>query len=245
MTRAASDHVWLLSLAKSAVCSSISAPRTGQYPGKHKKPAIRRFFQLDGHACDRRRRGAGCLVLGIQDHHCSGGGTAAVVNGGVLPYMLDPVVGGAFQQSLGHRGPNHAAPKCRVSGTDDGRDTDRRRRRGRAAGAAASCSSIGIAALKLGLVACNVKYKYRPEELQYLLEDSGPAVLVINEDFLPTVELIAAQCPQLEMVVVIGPSARAAPPGAWPTRPALPTVRPRCHPTRSAPTSAWSKRMAR
>lgn len=99
-----------------------------------------------------------------------------------------------------------------------------------------------LAALKLVLVACNVKYKYRPEELQYLLEDSGPAVLVINEDFLPTVELIAAQCPQLEMVVVIGPSARAAPPVHGLRGPPCPrTVRPRCHPTRSAPTSAGSK----
>lgn len=43
--------------------------------------------------------GPWCLVLGIQDHHCSGGGTTAVVNGGILPYMLDPVVGLAVHSS--------------------------------------------------------------------------------------------------------------------------------------------------
>lgn len=105
------------------------------------------FFSWMGMRVIDAAEGPWCLVLGIQDHHCSGGGTTAVVNGGILPYMLDPVVGGAFQRSLGHRGPNHVAPKCRVSGTDDGRDTDRRRRRGCTAGAAASCSSMGIASL--------------------------------------------------------------------------------------------------
>ncbi|WP_420466428.1 AMP-binding protein [Panacagrimonas sp.] len=67
-----------------------------------------------------------------------------------------------------------------------------------------------LAAMKLALVPCNVNYKYRSEELLYLLEDSGAAVLVINEDFLPTFEPIAAQCPRLKLVVVIGPSAQAA-----------------------------------
>ena len=66
-----------------------------------------------------------------------------------------------------------------------------------------------VAAMKLALVPCNVNYKYRSEELLYLLEDSGAAVLVINEDFLPTFEPIAAQCPQLKLVVVIGPSAQS------------------------------------
>ena len=69
-----------------------------------------------------------------------------------------------------------------------------------------------LAAMKLALLPCNVNYKYRAEELLYLLEDSGAAVLVINEDFLPTFEPIADKCPQLKLVVVIGPSAQAAQP---------------------------------
>lgn len=67
-----------------------------------------------------------------------------------------------------------------------------------------------LAAMKLALLPCNVNYKYRSEELLYLLKDSGAAVLVINEDFLPTFEPIAAQCPHLKLVVVTGPSAQAA-----------------------------------
>lgn len=66
-----------------------------------------------------------------------------------------------------------------------------------------------LAAMKLALVPCNVNYKYRSEELLYLLDDSGAAVLVINEDFLATFEPIAAQCPHLKLVVVIGPPAQA------------------------------------
>lgn len=66
-----------------------------------------------------------------------------------------------------------------------------------------------LAAMKLALLPCNVNYKYRSEELLYLMQDSGAAVLVIGEEFLPVFEAVAAQCTQLRLVVIVGPSVEA------------------------------------
>lgn len=56
------------------------------------------FFEWMGMRVIEAADGRGRLVLDVQDHHRGGGGTSAV-NGGVLAYMLDAVVGLAVHSS--------------------------------------------------------------------------------------------------------------------------------------------------
>ena len=56
------------------------------------------FFKWMGMRVIDAADGRGRLVLDVQDHHRGGGGTVAV-NGGVLSYMLDAVVGLAVHSS--------------------------------------------------------------------------------------------------------------------------------------------------
>lgn len=56
------------------------------------------FFQWMGMRVIEAADGRGRLVLDVQEHHRGGGGTVAV-NGGVLAYMLDAVVGLAVHSS--------------------------------------------------------------------------------------------------------------------------------------------------
>lgn len=56
------------------------------------------FFSWMGMRVLDAAEGRGRLVLDVQDHHRGGGGTTAV-NGGVLAYMLDAVVGLAVHSS--------------------------------------------------------------------------------------------------------------------------------------------------
>lgn len=56
------------------------------------------FFHWMGMRVIEAADGRGRLVLDVQDHHRGGGGTVAV-NGGVLAYMLDAVVGVAVHSS--------------------------------------------------------------------------------------------------------------------------------------------------
>lgn len=56
------------------------------------------FFNWMGMRVLDAAAGRGRLVLDVQDHHRGGGGTAAV-NGGVLAYLLDAVVGLAVHSS--------------------------------------------------------------------------------------------------------------------------------------------------
>lgn len=56
------------------------------------------FFSWMGLRVEEAANGSGRVVLDVQDHHRGGGGTVAV-NGGVLAYMLDAVVGVAVHSS--------------------------------------------------------------------------------------------------------------------------------------------------
>ncbi len=56
------------------------------------------FFSWMGLRVEQASNGNGRVVLDVQDHHRGGGGTEAV-NGGVLAYMLDAVVGVAVHSS--------------------------------------------------------------------------------------------------------------------------------------------------
>lgn len=56
------------------------------------------FFSWMGLRVEDAANGTGRVVLDVKDHHRGGGGTVAV-NGGVLAYMLDAVVGVAVHSS--------------------------------------------------------------------------------------------------------------------------------------------------
>lgn len=66
-----------------------------------------------------------------------------------------------------------------------------------------------LAAQKLAAVPLNVNYKYQTDELKYILHDSEASVLVIHEDFLDVLKPIREECPNINLVVVIGPGANA------------------------------------
>lgn len=61
-----------------------------------------------------------------------------------------------------------------------------------------------IAAMKLACVPFNVNYRYRADELAYLLRDAGATALVIRDEFLEVLEGARAKGPGPNLVVVIG-----------------------------------------
>ncbi len=61
-----------------------------------------------------------------------------------------------------------------------------------------------LAAMKLACVPLNVNYKYQPEELRHIINDSGASALVIHEDFLDVLKPIRKDCKNLRQVIVIG-----------------------------------------
>src|SRR3954451_10064940 len=83
-----------------------------------------------------------------------------------------------------------------------------------------------FAALKLGCVPVNVNFRYRAEELHYLLENSDARALVYGEEFAPVVDDAVARCAEATRpnLLMVGPAYERAiddtdvPPG-WPARP--------------------------
>jgi len=59
------------------------------------------------------------------------------------------------------------------------------------------------AALKAALVPVNVNYRYREEELRYLLDNADAEIAIVHEDFLPLMATVAPQLPQLRGVLVV------------------------------------------
>jgi len=59
------------------------------------------------------------------------------------------------------------------------------------------------AAMKAALVPVNVNYRYREEELRYLLDNADAEIAVVHEDFLPLMRTVAPQLPQLRGVLVV------------------------------------------
>lgn len=66
------------------------------------------------------------------------------------------------------------------------------------------------AAMKAALVPVNVNYRYREEELRYLLDNADAEIVVVHEEFVPLMRAVAPQLPGLRGVLVVGEG--AAPP---------------------------------
>ncbi|MHC4447665.1 MAG: AMP-binding protein, partial [Planctomycetota bacterium] len=59
------------------------------------------------------------------------------------------------------------------------------------------------AAFKASLVPVNVNYRYRAEELRYLLDNSDTEIVVVHEDFAPLLEEVLPDLPQVVGVLVV------------------------------------------
>jgi len=60
-----------------------------------------------------------------------------------------------------------------------------------------------FAAFKAALVPVNVNYRYRAEELRYLLDNADAEIVIVHEDFLPLLEAVRATLPRLRGVLVV------------------------------------------
>jgi len=60
------------------------------------------------------------------------------------------------------------------------------------------------AAMKAALVPVNVNYRYREEELRYLLDNADAEIAIVHEEFVPLMAKVAPQLPQLRGVLVVG-----------------------------------------
>ena len=97
------------------------------------------------------------------------------------------------------------------------------------------------AAMKAALVPVNVNYRYRAEELRYLLENCDAEFAVVHEDFVPLLAEVRRDLPKLRGVLVVGDE---VPPAPRTTRPLpRPTVR-RPQPHAAAATCSSSTRAA-
>ena len=60
------------------------------------------------------------------------------------------------------------------------------------------------AAMKAALVPVNVNYRYREEELRYLLDNADAEIAVVHEDFVPLMRAVIPDLPRLRGVLVVG-----------------------------------------
>ena len=58
-----------------------------------------------------------------------------------------------------------------------------------------------FAAVRVGLVATPVNFRLVGQEIVYILKDSGAAALFHGPEFMPVVEEVRDQCPELRLVV--------------------------------------------
>src|SRR5690606_36386280 len=59
------------------------------------------------------------------------------------------------------------------------------------------------AAMKAALVPVNVNYRYREEELHYLLDNADAEIVVVHRDFLDVLSRVLPQLPRLRGVLVV------------------------------------------
>ncbi|HVM98522.1 MAG TPA: AMP-binding protein [Candidatus Acidoferrales bacterium] len=59
------------------------------------------------------------------------------------------------------------------------------------------------AAFKAALVPVNVNYRYREEELRYLLDNADAEIVVVHEDFVPLLTKVVGQLPHIKGVLVV------------------------------------------
>lgn len=60
-----------------------------------------------------------------------------------------------------------------------------------------------FAAFRAALVPVNVNYRYREEELRYLLDNSDSEIVVVHEDFVPLLAEVVPDLPKIKAVVVV------------------------------------------
>jgi fatty-acyl-CoA synthase len=58
-------------------------------------------------------------------------------------------------------------------------------------------------AMKAALVPVNVNYRYREEEVRYLLENADAEIVVVHEDFVPLLAKVQSDLPQIRGVLVV------------------------------------------
>ncbi len=75
------------------------------------------------------------------------------------------------------------------------------------------------AAFRAALVPANVNYRYREEELRYLLDNSDSEIVVVHEDFLPLLRAVLPELPKVRAIAVVAESGDAdlagLPGAAW------------------------------
>lgn len=64
------------------------------------------------------------------------------------------------------------------------------------------------AAMKAAMVPVNVNYRYREDELRYLLDNSDAELAVVHEEFVPLLAKVASSLPKLRGVLVVSDSDR-------------------------------------
>ncbi|HEX7408252.1 MAG TPA: AMP-binding protein [Candidatus Binatia bacterium] len=71
-------------------------------------------------------------------------------------------------------------------------------------------------AFKAALVPVNVNYRYREEELRYLLDNADAEIIVVHQDFVPLFTKVREALPKIKGVLVVADgSAAALPPRAY------------------------------
>jgi fatty-acyl-CoA synthase len=85
------------------------------------------------------------------------------------------------------------------------------------------------AAMKASLVPVNVNYRYREDEVRYLLDNSDSEIAVVHEDFAPLMARVRKDLPKLRGILVVSDreaADRSAPPDAEDFETVAETVRP-------------------
>jgi fatty-acyl-CoA synthase len=75
-----------------------------------------------------------------------------------------------------------------------------------------------LAAFKLRAVPINVNYRYVAAELRYLLADADATAVIAHDEFVPVLDEVRAELPQLRIVLVAGNEYEAALAAASPKR---------------------------
>src|SRR5262245_5375404 len=72
------------------------------------------------------------------------------------------------------------------------------------------------AAMKASLVPANVNYRYREEELRYLLDNADAEIVIVHEDFLSLMATVSPGLPRLRGTLVVGDAGAPASTGGLP-----------------------------
>src|SRR5215470_13718146 len=60
------------------------------------------------------------------------------------------------------------------------------------------------AAMKAALVPVNVNYRYRAEELRYLLDNADAEIVIAHEEFVPILAAVLPRLPRVRGILIVG-----------------------------------------